>query len=831
MLSQKTSTKKMKKLLLLTIALGATIHSFAQNFGTVSGTILDEKSEILPFANILLLNAKDSTLAKAAVSDIEGKFKIENVAFNHYLLKISMVAYGELYTPKFMLNAEKPNFNFEPLNLKQQTQMLAEVSITAKKPFIEQQIDKTVVNVENSIVAAGSTLLEILEKSPGIVVDRQNNALKLKNKTGVTVMIDGKRNYLSNEALMQFLSNLNSEQVVSIEIITNPSAKYDAQGNAGIINIKLKKNQNFGTNGTLTLSAGNAFLPNAPNDISRFSTNLSLNHRNEKWNIYGNLNPGKNKWYSDNTLVRSTNFEGLRSEFNQNSQRLSSGTFWNGKVGADYFLSKKTTLGVMADINNWNGTGNSTGLTNIVEIQNGLNTAGSLVPTSVSDNSNFNFTGNFNLKYNFDEKGKEMTVDLDYSGFNNKGIQNFDNRFYNNTLQLTNALIQRNPTSNIIDIFAIKTDFTIPSHNKAKVDFGIKSSYVKTDNDFIFEQQIDKVWVNDEGKTNQFIYKEFVNAAYINYGKQLEKVGVQAGLRAEYTKSEGNSLTLNKVVAKEYLSLFPTLFVNQKLGKNHSTRYSYSRRIGRPNYQQLNPFLFFLDPYTFQKGNEFLNPEFTDNAEITYTYKDAASLSLAYAFTKDNMFDIIEQEDASRKTFQTTTNLDKVENFSTNLSFPIPVRKWWMMNNNFSVYYTRYRDNNVSGGVLDVGQVAYNFYTGNTFTFKKGWSAEANMWYNSPNLLGIIKQTKPQYAINAGVQKTINKASKIKLNANDLFLNSFFNGKINYQNIDLQVNNRWASRRISLTYTYNFGNQNVRNATKRSTATDDLKSRAGSGQN
>lgn len=246
----------------------------------------------------------------------------------------------------------------------------------------------------------------------------------------------------------------------------------------------------------------------------------------------------------------------------------------------------------------------------------------------------------------------------------------------------------------------------------------MKSSFVKTDNDFTFEQQIDNTWVNDEGKTNHFIYKEFVNAAYVNYGKQFEKVGVQAGLRAEYTKSEGNSLTLNKVVPKEYLSLFPTLFVNQKLGKNHATRYSYSRRIGRPNYQQLNPFIFFLDPYTFQ-GNEFLNPEFTDNAEVTYTYKDAASISLGYAFTKDNMFDIIEQEDATRKTFQTTTNLDKVENFSANLSFPIPVRKWWMMNNNFSVYYTRYRDNNVSGGVLDVGQTAYNFYTGNTFTFKR----------------------------------------------------------------------------------------------------------------
>jgi hypothetical protein len=272
------------------------------------------------------------------------------------------------------------------------------------------------------------------------------------------------------------------------------------------------------------------------------------------------------------------------------------------------------------------------------------------------------------------------------------------------------------------------------------------------------------------------------------------------------------------------------LFINHNISKNHGTRYTYSRRIGRPNYQQLNPFLFFLDPYTFQKGNEFLNPQFTDNAEFTYSYKGASSIAFGYSFTKDNMFDVIEQEDDTRKTFQTTTNLEKVENFSVNISFPVTVKKWWTMNNNISGYYNRFRDSDVSGGVLDIGNFAYNFYTGNTFSLKKGWSAEANMWYNSPNIFGIIKATKPQYAVNAGVQKVLNKKARLKLNVNDMFLTSFFNGKIDYQNIDLAVTNRWSSRRATLSFTYNFGNQNVKSARRRSTATDDLKSRAGGGQ-
>lgn len=817
----------MKKLLLLTFALSAALNSFAQNPRKIKGLVLDEKSNSIPFANVLLLKAKDSTLVKASMTDLEGNFIMEDFKDNHYLLKISMVGFKEFYSPKFIINAEKQGLDLEKVNMLPSENLLEAVNVTAKKPFIEQQLDKTVVNVENSIVASGNTLLEILEKSPGVVIDRQNNAIKLRNKDGVMLMIDGRRNFLSNEALIQFLTNLNSEQVASIEIITNPSSKYDAQGNAGIINIKLKKNLSFGTNGSLTISTGKVFLPDAPNDLYRLSTNLSLNHKNKKWNIFGNINPGSNTQYNDNNLIRSTNYEGLRSEFNQVSQRNGRGIFTNGKIGADYFLSKKTTIGAMVDVNNWNGSMNATGLTNITEIKNQGRENSFLVPLTKSENDNINYTANFNLKHNFDDKGKEMTFDLDYSGFKTNSIQNFDTKFYGSQNNLTQTLIQRNPLKSNIDIFAAKVDFSIPSKSKAKIDIGAKSSFVKTDNDFLFEQLIDNSWQKDVGKTNQFIYTEFVNAAYINVGKQWKKVGIQSGLRAEHTISEGNSITLNKIVARNYLSLFPTIFVNQIISKDHAMRYSYSRRIGRPNYQQLNPFLFFLDPYTFQKGNEFLTPQFTDNSELTYSYKGGSSISFGYSFTKDNIFDIIEQEDITRKTFQTTTNIEKVENFSVNVSFPLTIKKWWTVNNNFSVYYNRFRDRNVSGGVLDIGQTAYNFYTGSTFSLKKGWSAEANMWYNSPNIFGIIRATKPMYAVNAGVQKVFDKKSRVKLNVNDLFLTSFMNGKIDYQNIDLVVNNRWASRRATISYTYTFGNQNVKSARRRSTATDDLKRRAG----
>jgi outer membrane receptor protein involved in Fe transport len=816
----------MKKLLFLVFI---PFFSFSQQSKTIKGSLLDENDQPLPFANVLLLKSKDSTLFKALTSDVSGNFEFKDAKDGSFKLRISMVGYQDFYSPAFVISDESPVFSIPLIKMVLNTTVLKELKVVAKKPFIEQQIDRTVVNVENSIVASGNTALEVLEKAPGVIVDRQNNDLKLKNKNGVLVMIDGRRNYLSNEALVQMLGNMTSDQIESIEIITNPSSKYDASGNSGIINIKLKKNKAFGTNGTVSVTAGDAFIPYSTSDLYRGSGSVSLNHRNKKWNVYGNGTLNRNAFYSDNNLSRVVDFEGLNSRFTQQSQRNGSGIYSAIKLGADYFANESTTLGWMFDANNWNGGMNSTGLTRIAETKNNENINSSLVPISEMDNDNWNYTGNFNLKKSLNKKGKEYTIDADYSGFRNYSFQSFDTRYYDANQNETSALIQRNSTPSDIDIFAAKFDFTLPMEDKSKVEFGAKSSFVKTDNDFRFDQFQENVWSPDLGKTNHFVYKEFVNAAYINWGKQWKKVGVQSGLRAEYTNSEGNSKTLNKVVPRSYLSIFPTFFLNQQLTKNHSMRYSYSRRIGRPNYQQLNPFLFFLDPYTFQRGNEFLKPQFTDNLELAYTYKGSVSLSLGYAHIKDNMFDVLEQDDKSKVTYQTSTNLENVENYSANLSFPIPVTKWWNMQNNFNLYYARFRDSDVSGGKLDVGQLAYNFYTSSTFSLKKGWSAEANMWYNSPQVMGIIRTDKAQYAVNGGVQKTIFEGKgKLKFNVNDLFLTSFFNGYVKYQNVDLKVSNRWTSRRVSLTFSYNFGNQNVKASRRRGTATEDLKQRAGS---
>lgn len=799
--------------------------AFSKNTKNITGTIKDAKGEALSFANVFLYHAKDSSLYKAAAADAEGKFVIEDLQDNSYYLKVSSVGYTDFFSPSFVINNENPSISFANIVLKESDVMLNTVQVTGKKPFIEQQIDKTVINVENSIVGSGSTALEVLEKAPGVIVDRQNDQIRLRNKSGVMVMIDGKQNYMSAEALAQYLNNMPSDQIESIEIITNPSSKYEAAGNSGIINIKLKKNKNYGTNGILTTSVGNGFLPRATNDLVRASTNLNLNHRNAKWNIFGNGNVGRSRWYNDSDILRSTHYEGLTSNFNQSSARTGGGIFYGFRGGADYFLSDKTTLGVVGDINIWNGKMTNDGLTLISE-NNGASTT-RLIPYSINDMGNKSFSTNLNLRHKFNNKGKDMSFDIDYAGYRNNADQDFENTYTvnpgNSTYRTFHKLNQ--PTN--INILSSKIDFTIPLENKVKLEFGAKSGYVFTDNNFTFENLINNVWQNDPTKSNHFKYKELINALYVNAGYAVGKWMFQGGLRAEHTHSDGHSYTTNDVNVRNYLNIFPTLFVNHTINDNNSVRYSYSKRVDRPNYQQLNPFLFFIDPYTYQIGNPFLNPQFTDSYEVTYTLKQQYSVSLSHAYTKHVMMQVLEQDDATRVTYQTDRNIASMKNYAANFSAPVSPAKWWNMHNTFSLYYNEFEDANVSGIPLRKGQLAYNIYIGNNFTMKKNWSAEASMWYNSPQVFGVIRLTKPQYAINAGVQKSFwDKKARLKLNVSDIFLTSFSKAEVTHANMNLVVANRYNARRVSLTFTYNFGNQNVKSSRKTSSS-EDLKRRVG----
>ena len=817
-------------ILILTLLYCNTYSALAQSptpLIQLSGKVLDEKHSPAVYATVSLLK-QDSTVVKNVISDTSGIYNFYDIKAGNYMIRVSLMGYKNNNSKILNLSTAELVINIPAITLVPENNLLNNVTITSRKPLIEQKIDRTVMNVENSIIGSGNNILELLEKAPGVSIDRQNDLVKLNNKAGVMIMIDGKKSYLSGSDLSNYLRSLRSEQVATIEIMTNPSSKYDASGNSGIINIKLKKNQALGMNASVAATGSTAFVPRAPDDLLNGSLNLNLNHRTEKWNIYGNAGSFRDADFTELKLDRKVSFDGEDSRFNQFFYKPRTGYGITGKLGADYYAAEKTTVGVMVDAGKWDGKLISDSQTSVEELQAG--TSSSLIQRSKAKTPRNNITANFNVKHEFDKKGMELVFDADYSRFRNRRDQNFDTDFLDQSGNITSNLQQRNNTLSKIDIYAVQADLTLPLASKLRLETGLKTGYVSTDNNFDVEQFKMDNWQNDPLQSNSFLYKETINAGYVNLGKEWNKWSIQTGLRAEYTQSTGNSVTTGQVTDNNYFSLFPTIFLTQNINKDNSLHYAYGRRIDRPNYQQLNPFIFFLDPYTLETGNPSLKPQFTDNFEIGYTYHSSATLSLHYSNTNDYILNITRQNDSTGIVSVGSGNIGDYKNLSASLSFPIKISSWWMMQNQISGYYNKFSDQNLQGGQLDNGKFAYNFYTSSSFVLSQTWSAELNMWLNSPNVYGIDVGTRSMYAVNAGVQKTLmNNKARLKLNVNDLFYSSYYEGLIKYQNINFTVLNRQASRRVSLSFSYNFGNQKIQSAPDRNTATQELKQRVKAG--
>lgn len=815
----------MKNIILFITCLLAWGPSFAQKTVKITGKITSENAEPVPYALVKLLSLPDSNLIKNVQADLDGGFSFEALKTGDYILAINMVGYKNYKTEKFTLIAD---LKLPVIKMESLTKQLKQVTVEGKKPFIERRADKTILNVENSITASGGSALDVLEKAPGVTVDKQNETIKLNSKSGVTVMIDGKMNILSGADLTTYLSNMSSEQIGTIEIITNPSAKYDASGNAGIINIKLKKNKNFGTNGSLSTVYGKGIIKGFPSNVYRTGVNLNLNHRVDKWNVFGNAAyNGKSNF---NTIVvdRTTTSVGLNSTFSQNFGRTNSGVGYSGKLGADFYASPKTTIGVMVDANTVDASLDNFSQVYINEVKANIANSSSLVQNANSKSPANNITANLNIKHDINKEGANISFDADYSGFSNKKNEGFDTDYLNASGQLDKNVLLRNNTNAKINVYAAKTDYALPISKTLNLEAGLKSSYVTTDNDFVASQFLANTWQKDFGKSNRFLYKENINAAYLNLSKKWDKWEIQAGLRAENTNSTGNSITDNKEVNRNYVSLFPTVYLSQTISKNHSLRYSYGRRVDRPSYQQLNPFVFYMDPYALDQGNPYLKPQFTNNFEVGYSYKEAFTLSFSYADTKDLIVQITTQDDATRIVTVGRGNIGRTQTFVADLSVPLKVAKWWTMQNSFTLFENKIDDGNLSGGQYSASKVSFNLNTSSSFRLPQNFSIELNYWLNSPRVNGVERTTATQNALNIGIQKALlAKKLRLRFNVDDIFLTNQWAGNIVYQNLNLHIKNNSSSRRATFSVNYSFGNQNVKSARNRKTATEDIKGRAG----
>ena len=788
----------------------------------ISGVVVNDQHKGISGASVLLKKVKDSSIVKLSVTDASGKYEFVNIPAGGYFVNVSHVGWAPQNSPAIETTGDV-DANFPEVTISKAATNLDAVVVTSKKPMIEVKADKTILNVEGSINAVGQDALELLRKAPGVLLDKDDN-ISLSGKNGVQIYVDGKPTPLSGTDLTAYLKSIQSSQVESVEIITNPSAKYEAAGNAGIINIRLKKNKSFGANGSVNAGYAVGIFP-------KYNGGLSLNYRNRKINIFSSYNYNRSRNENKFNLNRKL----LDTIFDQRSIMTNRNEGHGFKAGLDYFVNSKNTLGIMVNGNFSNGNLGNIARTNITyEPTNTL--AKSLVADNNSKTQRNN--ANFNLNYRYtDTTGRELNMDADYGLFRLKSDQLQPNYYFDPAGLPLNSAIYNMLAPTDIDIYSYKTDYE-QNFKKGRLGIGGKVSYVKSGNDFERYNVYGIGKVLDTLRSNEFIYKENINALYVNYNRQFKGFMIQAGLRMENTNSEGRSngfaykngvyKPYDSSFSRHYTDLFPSASIT--LNKNPKLQWglSYSRRIDRPAYQDLNPFEFKLDDYTFQKGNTQLRPQYTNTVSLTNTYKYKLTTSLTYSHVNDVFTQLVDTVERS-KSFINKKNLAKQDIASLNISYPFQW-KWYSMFANFNGYYSHYKSDSVGGNrSVNLDVTAFNLYMQHAIKLGKGFTAEVSGFYNSPSIWGGTFKSKEIWAVDAGIQKALwkNKAN-LKVSVSDVFHTLSFAGDSDFAGQHSHVSGNFESTQFKVNFTYRFGNTQVKAARQRKTGTDDESKRVGS---
>ena len=791
------------------------LQSFAQDLISVEGIVKDNKQNI-PAATVLLYSSLDSALVSSAMTNENGQYNFKIKSGNYYIVATSM-GYNKVNTKPIKLNGEK-SYSVPSILLTETANNLNEVVVTAARPVLERKADKLIFNLDATPSAAGLNALEALKKAPGVVVDHNEN-ISLSGKSNVLVTIDGKQTYLSQEEVVNLLKSMQSSEIESIEIMNNPGARYEANSTGGVINIKTKKSKADGFNGNVAIGAGY-------NKRASSNNNINLNYRKNFFNTFGSYSYNLNKWEQNLMIDRVTPNEANKLYFSQRNTDTSSNNSHNFKVGTDFFLSPKHTVGFLVKGNINDRNENSFSRTNI---GSSLGQTDSILRTpSHNEGTRKNYSYNLNYKGVLDTAGQELTVDADYSTFDGDNDASYQNRFFRpDGTFFKNGQIYRSFAPSEINIKALKVDYVLPLNKSLKIEAGLKYADVESDNNFVFENQVEDGWLGDPNRSNRFKYSEEVSAAYTTFSATLGKLSVQAGLRAERTHSTGTSVTLNEEIDRKYTNLFPSVFISQNFNENNVLNFSYSRKINRPNYQNLNPFMYYLDQYTYNQGNPNLRPEFATNFEATYLFKQKYSIALAYTHVSDVITQILLQNAALNSMYQTNLNLASDDVISLTLNFPVTITKWWNFNNNILAYHKQLKSPNVNGFELNSKQFTGNIYMQHNFILSSQWSADASFFYSTPQIDDALN-LKTFFTSDAGLRYNFkSKNGNLKLGVSDVFHTQKPRITSNLEGNAYTLKQWGTSRSVRLTYTQRFGKSTVKSARDRQTALDAEQKRLG----
>lgn len=773
----------------------------------MAGSVQDAARKPLAFATVTLLNAADSSLLRGAFSTEEGRFLFENVPDGSFLCSFSMLGFEQVFSKTVVLGEKNARAELEAAVMKEIASILGEVTVLAKRPFLEQKIDRTIVNVANSITNAGGTALQVLQRSPGVQVNALTKTISLSGKQGVVVMVNGKISRLPAEAVVDMLSGMNSDNIDRIELIHTPPANFEAEGNAGIINIILKNTGDEGLNGGYSAKAGYGRGP-------KYGAGAYFNHRKNKVNVFGNydydfnLNP---QVFTNYRKVRQNN-DFLETDTYSDRPHTPTAT-QNARLGADFQVSKKTVVGVLGSFfdRNWY----MEAVNSVKYLKNGAVDSLLRMPNTET-NHNRSFAGNLNLSHQF-SPGQSLNVDADFINYDINNPSHYTLENMDAAGQVTSQSELRISKKTPIRVVVAKADYTLNIGKNTKLETGGKFTSMRFDNDVQVDQRANQqAWAVIPKYTSLFQLDEDVAGAYASFSfKMGAKTEIKAGLRYEFTNTNLGSAEMPNVVDRAYGSWFPSVFVSRKLSEVQNLNASYSRRITRPSIRRLAPWLIFSDPTTLEGGNPALQPSFTDALKLDYGFK-TWSFGLSYSIENSPMRFLPMVDTASNLQVNRHENLDNEKVLGANLSFPFKPTSWWEMRQNLYINSTEINFE-LEGQKLKIRSANYGFNMTNTFNLPRRFTLEISGNYDSPNYWGVA-YWEATGSLNVGIEKNFGeKWGKLRFAASDLFLSSNWFGTTEQPEVGLLVKSsyQFAECTFLLSWTNTFGNRKLKSARQR----------------
>jgi len=774
----------------------------------VAGTVQDAAGHGLSFATTVLLHLPDSTVAASQTTTEQGAFRFERVATGRYCLK--GLALGYVASRVSVLVGSAP-VQVPALRLKATATALKEVVVQGRPPVLEQHADRTVVNLDR-LNTAGDNALEALRKVPGITLDKDEH-LQYRGSGSVLVLLDGKQTYLTGEALSNYLKSIPAAQLSQVELLPNPPASFDAAGTAGVINLRTKRSALPGLTGTITGTAGKTRYQRAS-----ASTNLAYNVGRVR--SFGRASLGYYEYFNQLTvkrLIRDTTF----------SQQ----NFWHPRdhdlsyaAGADVALTKRQTLG--GQVRGTYGTSATQVSSESVALTADGRPAGSLAMRNPRASTSRDLALNLNYRLALDTLGRELTADADLVQGASASHQDFL-PLNSPPAGAVGALIgqQRSQTGSAVTIRALKADYVHPLPRHWRTEAGAKASWVSTSSSIAFEKLSNlSDWQFDSTRSNDFRYQERIAVGYFTVSTTLKKLELKAGLRGEHTHSVGESPTTGQRVARDYFQLFPTLFASYQLTARDQLSVSAGRRISRPSYQNLNPFINYTDAYTAMQGNPYLAPSLARSFELNYLHAGFQVLSISYLLENNVVSEVVYQNDQTKVTTTRPMNLDQVRTLSLTSGGHTDLTKWWGMDNQVGATYGEVQTL-VADQPVQLRRVGAMATSNHTFTLPRHYQLQVGGEYYGPSVNGLFA-LRSTGTFNLGLRKQLwQEKATLSLKISDLFYTSGWFSSLHYQNINTDWVNRYDSRRLTLSFTYKLADGKTHSA--RASSSADEEGRAG----